>query len=129
LGAAPVLRRLGLRRLARRAAERPVDWQHVHLTSARGHALQLDAPGSRMRDLAPAELAALVEGLPATRAAPVLHAVGAGRAATALGHLAGKRRLEASELMRPAAPGKPVEGGVPPGAETSCSPRPQAPTR
>jgi sporulation protein YlmC with PRC-barrel domain len=116
VGPAPVLRRLGLRRLARRAAERPVDWRHVHLTSARGHALQLDAPGSRVRELAPAELAALVEGLPPGRAAPVLDAVGGRRAAHALGHLAGRRRLVAAELMRPASPGTRPEGGVAPDA-------------
>jgi hypothetical protein len=116
VGPAPVLRRLGLRRLARRAAVRPVDWCHVHLTSARGHALQLDAPGSRLRELAPAELAALVEGLPPGRAAPLLSAVGGRRAAGALGHLAGRHRLVAAELMRPPSPATRPDRGVPPGA-------------
>jgi len=44
IGAAPILRRLGLRGLARRARAQALDSEAVHLASARGHALQLDKP-------------------------------------------------------------------------------------
>jgi sporulation protein YlmC with PRC-barrel domain len=75
IGKAAVLRRLGLRRLARRAGSELVDWRDLHLASGRGHALQLATTASRVHRLTPAELDAVVARLPPHRAAEVLEAV------------------------------------------------------
>jgi hypothetical protein len=75
IGKAAVLRRLGLRRLARRAGSELVDWQDLHLTSGRGHSLQLRTPGSRVHRLTTDELEALVARLPAHRAGEVIEAL------------------------------------------------------
>jgi sporulation protein YlmC with PRC-barrel domain len=75
IGAAAVLRRLGLRRLARRAGSELVDWRDLHPTSGRAHALQLQTTASRVHRLTAAELDAVVARLPPHRAAEVLEAV------------------------------------------------------
>jgi sporulation protein YlmC with PRC-barrel domain len=75
IGRAAVLRRLGLRRLARRAGSELVDWRDLHLTSARAHEIQLRTSGARVHRLTPGELEAVVARLPAHRAAEVLEAV------------------------------------------------------
>lgn len=84
VSAAGVWRRLGLDRIAERVAEQGVDWADLHLTSARGHALQLSTPGSGVHRLATPELAALVAHLPTVRAAQILDAVSPSAAAAAL---------------------------------------------
>lgn len=84
VGAAGVWRRLGLDRMAERTAEQAVDWADLHLTSARGHALQLSTPGTGVHRLAAAELAAVVAHLPTVKAAQVLDAVSPAAAAGAL---------------------------------------------
>lgn len=83
-GAAGVWRRLGLRRLAERAPDRAVDWADLHLTSARGHALQLAIPTAAVHQLGAAELASVVANLPTAKAAAVLDAVAPAVAAGAL---------------------------------------------
>ena len=84
VGEAGVWRRLGVHRLAERSPEQAVDWADLHLTSARGHALQLATPGSAVHRLAAAELASVVASLPTTRAAEVLDAVSPAAAAGAM---------------------------------------------
>ncbi len=75
IGKAAVLRRLGLRRLGRRAGSELVDWRDLHLTSRRGHALQLRTTASRVHRLTAEELDAVVARLPPHRAAEVVEAV------------------------------------------------------
>jgi sporulation protein YlmC with PRC-barrel domain/flagellar motility protein MotE (MotC chaperone) len=84
IGAAGVWRRLGLRRLAHRTPTRSIAWADLHLTSARGHALQLTTPGAAVHRLAGPELAAVVAHLPTDKGAQILAAVSPEHAAAAL---------------------------------------------
>jgi sporulation protein YlmC with PRC-barrel domain len=84
ISAAGVWRRVGLKRIAARSAERAVDWADLHLTSTRGHALALASPGAQVHRLGPSELGALVALLPTAKAAEVLAAVSPSAAAGAL---------------------------------------------
>jgi sporulation protein YlmC with PRC-barrel domain len=59
IGAAPLLRRLGLGVFAWRAASKVIPWNELHLTSVRGHTVQLDTPTSRVYTLTEEELAEL----------------------------------------------------------------------
>ena len=72
VGFAGVLRRLGLHRLAARAGEDAVAWTDLHLTSERGHAVQLATPRSAVHHLDARALAALVSRLDTESAAEVL---------------------------------------------------------
>ncbi|MFN8161123.1 MAG: hypothetical protein U0R52_08820 [Solirubrobacterales bacterium] len=80
IGAAPLLRRLGLHRLAERARSEEIDWADIHLASAPGHELQLGMPKAAVHGLGEAELAALVEALPPARAEEVIRSKPAARA-------------------------------------------------
>ncbi len=82
VGAGVVMRRLGLARLARRLHEDPIDWTDVHLASARGHALTLNA--KRVHRLTPTDLAELLGHLPANRGADLLEGLPPPIAAEAL---------------------------------------------
>lgn len=84
VGAVGVWRRIGMGRLVRNRPGRMVDWSDLHLTSARGHALQLAAPAAVVHRLAPTELASVVAHLPTARAVEVLDAVPASAAVGAL---------------------------------------------
>lgn len=98
VGAAGVLRRLGLQRLAATIADQRVDWADLHLTSDRGHALQLGSPTAAVHRLAPPELASAVSHLPTAQAVQVLEAVAPDTAAGALSashHRMGARLLHA----------------------------------
>jgi sporulation protein YlmC with PRC-barrel domain len=83
IGAAPVLRRLGLSRFA--GSHRPVslDWGELHLPGPAGHQLQLDVAQAEIHRLSPEELAEIVRGLPHPRASRVLEAAGPRHAAAA----------------------------------------------
>ena len=72
IGLAPVVRRLGLRRLARRLREEWIGWDGVYLASGRGHRLQLDHRAAEVNRLGHDELMALVARLPPARGAEVL---------------------------------------------------------
>jgi hypothetical protein len=76
VGFGGVLRRLRLRRLAARTEEDVVAWTDLHLTSDRGHAIQLASPRSAVHHLDAAGLAALVSRLDTESAAQVLVATG-----------------------------------------------------
>jgi sporulation protein YlmC with PRC-barrel domain len=81
VGFGGVLRRLGLPRLAARANEDVVTWTDLHLTSERGHAVQLATPRSAVHHLDAAGLAALVSKLDTESATEILAAAGPGMAA------------------------------------------------
>ena len=81
VGFAGVLRRLGLHRLAARTGEDAVAWTDLHLTSERGHAVQLATPRSAVHHLDARGLAALVSRLDTESAAEVLATKGPGVAA------------------------------------------------
>jgi CBS domain-containing protein len=83
-GPGPVLRRLGLRRLAPRFRTVSVPWRELHLVSGRGLAAQLAAEPAHLDLLSEAQLAALIAQVSSDRASTVLNAVGPGRAADAL---------------------------------------------
>ncbi|WP_284235391.1 magnesium transporter MgtE N-terminal domain-containing protein [Mycobacterium antarcticum] len=85
VGFGGVLRRLGLRRQASRAGEDAVAWTDVHLTSDRGHAVQLAAPRSAVHHLDVRGLAALIATLDTESATEVLAAREPGVAAGAVG--------------------------------------------
>jgi CBS domain-containing protein len=97
IGLAAVLRRLRLRRLARRLSADALPWDELHLASGRGHQLQLRTPSAAVHRLGPEELMHLVGRLPVGRGAEVLRTVSPANAAEALG---GSRRGVAAELLR-----------------------------
>ncbi len=76
VGFGGVLRRLGLRRLAARAGEDALAWTDLHLTSERGHAVQLATPRSAVNHLDARGLAALVSRLDTESATEILTARG-----------------------------------------------------
>lgn len=96
VGGAGVFRRLGLRRTAERTPEQLVDWAHVHLTSAPGHALALATPAAAVHRLTPAQLTAVVAHLPTGQAADVLAAV---PPAVAAGALSGSKPSVGARLL------------------------------
>lgn len=79
-----IVRRLGLRRLARGIERDSVDWAAVHLASGRGRLLQLGAPGAAVHRLDPDELAELLSVLPVTAGSELLTSVASARSAAAL---------------------------------------------
>ena len=96
IGLVTVLRRLGLRRLARRLHRQALPWDELHLASGRGHQLQLRTPGAAVHRLSSGELMQLVSRLPVVRGAEVLRAVSPADAAGALGS---SRRDVAAPLL------------------------------
>jgi sporulation protein YlmC with PRC-barrel domain len=84
VGLAPVARRLGLRRLARRLPSEIIGWDGVHFATGRGHHVQLASPAAAIHRLDPRELMEVVARLPPERAAEVLHAVPSEHAARAV---------------------------------------------
>jgi sporulation protein YlmC with PRC-barrel domain len=72
VGFGAVLQRFGLRRLASRCREDVVAWTDLHLTSERGHAVQLATPRSAVHHLDAAGLAALISRLDVESATEVL---------------------------------------------------------
>jgi sporulation protein YlmC with PRC-barrel domain len=80
VGLAPVVRRLGLRRLSRRLHDETIGWEGLHFATGRGHHVQLASPAAAVHRLEPHELMAVVSRLPPEREAEVLAAVPADRA-------------------------------------------------
>ncbi|AKK25527.1 magnesium transporter [Mycobacterium sp. EPa45] len=102
VGFAAVLRRLGLGRLATRPGPDVIAWSDLHLTSERGHAVQLASPRAAVHHLDARGLAALVSHVDTESAAEILAAEGPDVAADVVrtAHPAvGERVLRA---MRPA---------------------------
>lgn len=86
IGFAPVLDRMGLHRTSTRADRRIVDWHEVHLTSERGHDVQLDMPRSAIHLLDAEALAALLHRLDTESASETVTALDAAISAHALEH-------------------------------------------
>lgn len=76
VGFGGVLRRLGLSQLARRMQRNNVAWTDLHLTSDRGHAVQLATPRSAVHLLDARGLATVIARLDTESAAEVLVAKG-----------------------------------------------------
>ena len=95
VGLGGLLRRMGLRRLAERLGPAAIDWQDLHLTSSRGHVVQLSTATAGMHRLDAAELAELLARLSPEKATDVMRTVGPERSARALhrSHPAVGRRL------------------------------------
>ena len=91
-GAAGILRRLGLRRLAARLQPALVGWGDLHLLSGPGHGLQLAAPAAAVHRLDDERLAELVRLAPSRRGAEVLE------------HVHPHRRARVRELLDRAVP-------------------------
>jgi sporulation protein YlmC with PRC-barrel domain len=83
VGLGSILRRLGLRRAAKRAGSEMLGWDGVHFAAGRGHELQLASPAAAVHSLQPAELAELVARLHPDRGAEVLATVPVERATRA----------------------------------------------
>lgn len=84
VGLRAVVRRLALARLGRRLPERAVDWRDLHLTSDRGHDVQLATKAAAVHRLDAHELAELLTRLDLDNATAVLRHVGPARAAAAV---------------------------------------------
>lgn len=96
VGIGRVLDRLGLHRTGAHRGDRFIDWDDLHLASARGHDLQLAAPRSAVHRLDAADLAALLERLDVESGTEVLSAVPPATAAAAIvsgHHHTGERLL------------------------------------
>jgi len=81
IGAAPLLRRLGLGALARRSTEELLGWDQLHLASAPGHVLQLGMPRARIHRLSEPQVQDLLNALPPIRARELAGAAGIERPA------------------------------------------------
>jgi sporulation protein YlmC with PRC-barrel domain len=82
VGSSAVLRRLGFGR--RPPKETAIDWQDLHLTSDRGHTVQLATTSSAVHRLDALELAELLTRLHSDKAAEILRTVPPERAEAAL---------------------------------------------
>jgi sporulation protein YlmC with PRC-barrel domain len=98
VGTGALLRRMGLPRLGERLAPVVVDWADLHLTSSRGHLVQLATSTAGMHRLDSRGLAELLARLSTGKGADVLRSVGPERAAGAVRHshpFVGRRLLHA----------------------------------
>jgi sporulation protein YlmC with PRC-barrel domain len=84
VGFGGVLRRLGLGGLVPRSTEDVVAWSDLHLTSERGHAVQLTAPRAAVHRLDARSLAALVSRVDTDSATEILAGKDPGLAAEAV---------------------------------------------
>lgn len=84
VGVGGILRRLGMRGPAGLLRSRVLPWRTLHLTSSRGHELQLEQQDAPLHRLDADDLSHLVTRLPAARAADVLRVIDPRRAAQAL---------------------------------------------
>lgn len=97
VGFGAVLHRLGLRRWASHARRDVVAWTDLHLTSERGHSVQLATPRSAVHHLDADQLAVLVSALDVESATEVLAASAPSAAAEAVraAPVSGERVLRA----------------------------------
>ncbi|MDR7255415.1 sporulation protein YlmC with PRC-barrel domain [Nocardioides sp. BE266] len=86
LGAAGLVRRLLPRAMRRGRTSAPLGWDHLHLTSPRGHAVQLTADDAGFRSLDARGLAHLLGRLTTDAGADVIRAVEPAHAVAALHH-------------------------------------------
>lgn len=113
VGLGAVLRRMGLGLLARGLGPVLVDWQDLHLTSRRGHELQLTSSAAAFRRLDSHGVAELLTRLSTDRATELVTTLTPGHAAAALHHshpATGRRllgalsRADVDRLVRAARP-------------------------
>lgn len=95
VGLGSLLRRMGLARLGASLAPVAVDWEDLHLTSSRGHVVQLSTSTTGMHTLDARGLAELLARISTDKAADVIRTVGPERSAEALqaSHPILRRRL------------------------------------
>jgi hypothetical protein len=84
VGMGAFISRLGIRWLSERLPEQAVDWRDVHLTSARGHAIQLTTTVAAVHRLDALALAELLTRLDASSATDLIRRMGPRRAAAAV---------------------------------------------
>jgi hypothetical protein len=84
VGVGSLLRRMGLRWLGDRIAAVVLDWADLHLTSRRGHAVQLATATTAMHRLDASGLAELLARLSTDKAVDVVRTVHPARSAAAL---------------------------------------------
>ncbi len=84
VGLGSLLRRMGLGRIGARLAPVAVDWEDLHLTSSRGHVVQLSTDTTGFRKLDAQGLAELLARLSTGKATDVIRTVGPARSAEAL---------------------------------------------
>ena len=84
VGGGALLRRLGLRRLARRFSSRCLPWSELYAASPAAHTVQLRVDRDRLAGLGPAGLAQVIGRLPPAHGADVLRSVGPQLAAEAV---------------------------------------------
>jgi CBS domain-containing protein len=112
VGAGPLLRRLGLRRLARRFASRSLPWSDLYAASPAAHTVQLRVDRQRLVGLGPAGLAQVIGRLPPGHGADVLRSVDSELAADAVsgthpevgGRVVGELGREAARIVERMAP-------------------------
>ena len=103
VGFGRVLHRLHVPFLAKRLDEELIDWAEIHLTSPRGHDVQLDASRSAVHRIPPAELAGILEHLDTTSAIEVVETLETNRIAEAIiagRHVTGERLLRSVPTSR-----------------------------
>jgi sporulation protein YlmC with PRC-barrel domain len=95
VGLGSLLRRMGLARLGASLGPVAVDWEDLHLTSSRGHLVQLSTSTTGMHTLDARGLAELLARISTDKAADVIRTVGPERSAEALqaSHPILRRRL------------------------------------
>jgi CBS domain-containing protein len=84
VGGGSLVRRLGLRRLARRFRSRSLPWGDLYAASRTAHTLQLRADRERLAGLGPAGLAQVIGRLPPAHGAELLRSVDSALAADAV---------------------------------------------
>jgi hypothetical protein len=84
VGAGSLLRRMGLRRLGDRLDPVVVDWAELHLTSPRGHVIQLATAAAALHRLTTSDLAQLLARLSPDKAVDVIRTTQPAHAAAAL---------------------------------------------
>ncbi len=95
VGLGSLLRRMGLGRVGDLLPPVVVDWEDLHLTSSRGHVVQLATSTTGLHRLDPVGLAELLARLSTEKATDVMRTVGPARSAAALhaSHPVLRRRL------------------------------------
>jgi sporulation protein YlmC with PRC-barrel domain len=101
VGAGSLLRRMGLRRLGDRLDPVVVDWAELHLTSPRGHVVQLATAATALHRLNASDLAHLLARLSADKAVDVVRTSHPAHAAAALHASHPELRHRLLHLLRP----------------------------
>lgn len=101
VGAGSLLRRMGLRRLGDRLDPVVVDWAELHLTSPRGHVIQLATAGAALHRLDASELAQLLARLSPDKAVDVIRTTHPAHAAAAIHASHPELRQRLIHILRP----------------------------